>query len=121
MIVEVSKERTAELIEKTAKFFAERRMGAPAILFIESFRPLHFLGSQAMYFLSPFVTTLFDSKEFEEMAAILDSEENVKYLINRIDELDMQFNAAEREKERIKRQKFWKKWKSMWKKKKSGA
>ena len=109
MIVEVSKERTRELIEKVAKFFAERRLGAPALLFLESVRPLNFIGSQIMYFISPFINVLFSSNEFEEFAAVMSERENVHLLITRIDELDEELNKEQREREAIKRQKFWKK------------
>jgi hypothetical protein len=69
-----------------------------------------------MYFLTPFVNVFITGQEFEELAAIMDDEENVKYLIDRIDVLDLQFNAEEREKEKIKRKKFWKKIKGIFKK-----
>jgi hypothetical protein len=116
MIVDVPKERALEIMEKTATFFAVRRMGAPAILLFESIRPLHFIGSQIMYFVSPFANVLFQGKEFEEFAAIMQEEENVRYLIQRIDELDEQFNGEQREKEKLKRKKFWNKIKSFFKK-----
>ncbi|MCL1827811.1 MAG: hypothetical protein FWG20_07250, partial [Candidatus Cloacimonetes bacterium] len=63
MIVQVEKERAIELIEKVAMFFAKRRMGAPAILFIESIRPINFLASQVMIFLAPFVNVIFSGTE----------------------------------------------------------
>ena len=116
MIIEVSKERAKELIEKVATFFAERRMGAPALLFLESMRPLSFLGSQIMYFLAPFANVLFRGNEFEEFAAILNDRDNVQLLIQRIDELDEKFHEEKRKIERLKRQKFWKKVKEFWKK-----
>ena len=116
MIVEVSKERSLELLEKAAVFFASRRMGAPAIMLFESVRPLHFIGSQAMYFLAPFANILFKGPEFEEFAAIMNEEENVRYLIKRIDDLDEIYNAEERERERLGRARFWKKMKNIFKK-----
>ena len=119
MIVEVSKERTAELIEKVAKFIAERRMGAPAILFMESVRPLSFLGSQVMYFISPFVKIIFQGDEFEEFAAIMQDHENMRLLIQRIDDLDEQYNIEARENDRIKRKKFWNKVGNIFKRKKN--
>jgi len=119
MIVEVTKERTAELVEKVATFFAERRMGTPAILFFESVRPLSFIGSQVMYFLNPFASVLFKGSEFEEFAAIMQDHENVQLLIQRIDDLDEKFNAEERERERLKRKKFWGKIKNFFKRAKS--
>jgi hypothetical protein len=118
MIVEVTDERKCEMIEKVAIFFAERRMGAPAIMFFESIRPLSFIGSQVMYFLVPFANAIFTGNEFEEFAAIMQDQENVRLLVNRIDELDEQYNQKIREEERIKRKKWWNKIKNFfrWKK-----
>jgi len=116
MIVEVPKERALELIEKVSVFFASRRMGAPAILLLESVRPMNFIGSQVMYFLAPFANILFKGNEFEEFAALMQDRESVEIMIKRIDELDEQFNEEARAKERLKRQKFWRKVKGWFKK-----
>ena len=116
MIVEVSPERAKELMEKVAVFFASRRLGAPALLFMESVRPLTFLGSQLMYMLAPFINVIFTGKEFEEFACVMSERENIVYLINRIDELDEEMNREIREQEKIKRAKFWKKIKRIFKK-----
>jgi len=112
MIVEISAERKVELIEKVASFIAQRRMGAPAILFFESMRPLSFIGSQIMYFLSPFASIIFKGDEYEEFATVMHDPENVGLLISRIDDLDEQFNKEQREIERLKRKRFWGKVKS---------
>jgi len=121
MIVQVSKERTVELIEKIATFIAERRMGAPAILFLESVKPLNFIGSQVMYFFAPFANVIFKEQEFEEFACIMGERENVQILIKRIDELDEEINDEIRKKEKIKRQKFWRKLKNKFKKNKDNG
>ena len=112
MIVEVSKERSRELIEIVAKFFASRRLGAPALLFLESMKPLNFIGSQIMYFIAPFANVLFKGDEFEEFAAMLGERENINLLIQRIDELDEELNKEQRKKEALKRQKFFNRIKS---------
>jgi hypothetical protein len=117
MIVEVSEERAHELIDKVSKFIAERRMGAPAILFLETVRPLNFIGSQAMFFIAPFVTTLLKGDEFEEFAAMIGERKYTEVLIKRIDDLDEQLNREAREKDRIKRKKFWKRITRIFKKK----
>ncbi len=117
MQVEISKERALELIDKVAVFIASRRMGAPALLFLESLRPLHFIGSQIMYFLSPFASVVLKGDEFEEFAALISDHENIHLLIKRIDELDEQFNEEQRRLERIKRKKIWAKIKKFFKKK----
>lgn len=44
-----------EILDRLAAWVVERRMTAPAILFLESHRPLSFVGSQAMIAASPVV------------------------------------------------------------------
>jgi hypothetical protein len=116
-IINVDKERALELIEKIAVFIAKRRMGAPAILFIESVKPLNFLGSQIMHFLSPFANVIFTGTEFDEVAIMFEDRENVEILLKRIDVLDEEMNSKEREQERLKRKKFWSKIKNLFKRK----
>lgn len=103
MILEISRERSVELIEKASRFIVKHRMAAPAIMTIESLRPLARIGSQVIYFLSPFIETLFNTKEHQEFAVLLEKEENVKLLIDRIDELDVEMYREEREKRKLLR------------------
>ena len=103
MIIEISRERSVELIEKTAHFIVKHRMAAPAIMTIESLRPLSRLGSQIIYFLSPFIETLFNTTEHQEFAALLEKEGNAKLLLDRIDELDVEMHREEREQKKLLR------------------
>ena len=92
VIVEVSKEDAHELMDRTAKFIAERRMGSAAILLIESFKPLNFIASQILYMIAPFAELIFKPKEYQKFACSLEDSDNVKYLINKIDEMDADFH-----------------------------
>ncbi|MBW6516111.1 MAG: hypothetical protein K0B81_05780 [Candidatus Cloacimonetes bacterium] len=103
MIVEIDRERAIELIEKCARFIAERHLGAAAIMAIESLKPLNFIGSQLLYTISPFAEVFFDPKEYQEIAALLEQREYVELLIRRIDELDDEMHREEREKKRMLR------------------
>ena len=103
MIVEISDERAHEIVEKVARFIAERRMASAAIMTIESLRPLHNVGSQIMYFLAPFAELIFKPKEYQEFAALLEKDANIKLLLKRIDELDVEIHREEREKSRLLR------------------
>ena len=103
MILEISEERAVELIEKISKFIAERRMAAPAIMTIESLRPLARIGSQLMHFLAPFAEIIFNAKEYQEFAVLLENEEYVRLLIKRIDEIDVDMFREERKSRRLKR------------------
>ena len=103
MIVEISDERAREIVEKVANFIASRRMASAAIMTIESLRPLHNVGSQVLYFLAPFAELIFNPKEYQEFAALLEKDENIKLLLKRIDELDVEIHEEEREKNRLLR------------------
>jgi len=103
MILEISEERAIELIEKLSGFIAEKRMAAPAIMTIESLRPLARIGSQLMHFLAPFAEIIFNAKEYQEFAVLLENEEYVRFLIKRIDEIDVDMYRDERKEKKLKR------------------
>ncbi len=102
MILEISEERAVELIEKISNFIAKRRMAAPAIITIESLRPLARIGSQLMHFLAPFAEIIFNAKEYQEFAVLLENEEYVRLLIKRIDEIDVDMYRDERKEKKLK-------------------
>ena len=103
MILEISEERAVELIEKLSNFIAQKRMAAPAIMTIESLRPLARIGSQLMHFLAPFAEIIFNAKEYQEFAVLLENEEYVRLLIKRIDEIDVEMFREERKSRRLRR------------------
>ncbi len=109
MIIEISHERAVELTEKIARFIVERKMAAPALVAIESMRPLHRIGSQLLYFIAPFAEIIFNPKEYQEVAAMLEKDEYVNMLLNRIDELDMEIHAEERKQKKLVRKRKMKK------------
>jgi len=102
MILEISEERAIELIEKISTFIAEKRMAAPAIMTIESLRPLARIGSQLMHFLAPFAEVIFNPKEYQEFAVLLENEDYVQLLIKRIDEIDVEMYREERAEKKLR-------------------
>ncbi len=102
MILEISEERAIELIDKISNFIAKKRMAAPAIMTIESLRPLARIGSQLMHFLAPFAEIIFNAKEYQEFAALLENEEYVRLLVKRIDEIDVEMYREERKSRKLK-------------------
>ncbi len=103
LIVEISPQKAGELIEKMSKFIVERHMAPAAIMTIESLRPLHSISSQLMYFVLPIAEILFDSKAYQEFAAMLDNDEYVNMLVKRIDELDEEMHREQRKQTAILR------------------
>ncbi|HEX37662.1 MAG TPA: hypothetical protein ENG70_02225 [Candidatus Cloacimonetes bacterium] len=110
VIVEISKEDAYELMDRTAKFIVERRMGSAALLFIESLRPLNFIASQILYLVAPFAEIIFKPKEYQKFACALENDENIKYLMDKIDELDAEYHKKiKAEKKKAKELKLKKK------------
>jgi hypothetical protein len=85
------------LLDRLAEFAVARRMTVPAILFLESVKPLSFLGSQALYFFEPMVRALFTVPEYERFAALMERRENIEVLLVKIEEKDEKARRAERE------------------------
>ena len=69
------------LLERVADAVVKRGMTAPATVFLESLGPMNFLGSQALYFLTPIVEWAFNTKEVEQVARLLERRDTISRLI----------------------------------------
>ena len=94
--LKLSEDEASDMIEKVARFIAERHLAPAGILFIESVRPLHGIGSQLLFFILPFAEIIFDSARYQRFALMLEKEDYLKRLVNRIDELDEELSADRR-------------------------
>ena len=56
-------------------------MQVPAILSLESMRPLSFVGSQFMHLLTPSLGAFLTVTQWEAMAALLEEREGLEYVI----------------------------------------
>ncbi|NKB66586.1 MAG: hypothetical protein GKR89_05960 [Candidatus Latescibacteria bacterium] len=82
-----SQELSAEdhqLIDRLADFLVRRRLSMPALLILDSSRPLTFLGAQMLTFLSPFATLLFSPAQYQRFTHLLEHRANIEVLINAI-------------------------------------
>lgn len=73
------------LLERVAIAVERRKMSTPAVLFLESVKPLSFVGSQALQFIKPLATTVLTPTQFEQFMRILERRDGVEQLINRIE------------------------------------
>jgi len=89
------KPEEAELLQKIAAKVVRWQMTVPAILFLESVKPLNWIGSQAMVFFEPFVSAIFNVTEYNTFRGMMERRENVERLLQKIEELD----AVQMEKE----------------------
>lgn len=83
----VDDEKTA-LIEKMARAVVDRRLTTPAILFLESVKPLNFIGNQVMLALDPIIRIFVTIEDYGKVAALLEERESIEKLILRIEALE---------------------------------
>lgn len=115
-----------ELLRKIAQKVVDMRMTVPAILFLESVKPLNYIGSQVMVFFEPFVGALFRFRtmnmsglqlnEYDLFRRMMEKRDNVERLLQKIEELDaVQFEKEREIKKKYKAEKkvrgkhFWRK------------
>lgn len=85
--VEYTEEERA-LLDKVAKKVVEWKMAVPAIMTLESVKPLNFIGAQAMIFFEPIVQTLLNLKDYDTFRGMLERRESVEMLLLRIEHFD---------------------------------
>ncbi len=81
-------ERVEALIQRVATEVVRRRLTAPAVLVLESARPLCFLGSQALVFLDPLVRAFLNAPDYDLLVRILEDRSRVERLIEVIEDLE---------------------------------
>lgn len=75
-----------DLIEKIAQKVVQWRLSVPAIVMLESSKPLSFVASQVMVFFEPIVSALFFSpRDYKRFYELLEDRENVEKMIQEIE------------------------------------
>jgi GTP1/Obg family GTP-binding protein len=89
-----------EILLKIARKVVHWKMSVPAILFLESVKPLNYVGSQMMAFFAPFVETLFSWKDYDEFRKMMEERETIERLLQKIEKLDAEAMNKEKETKR---------------------
>lgn len=84
----------SSLIDRLAGRIVERGMSAPAILFLESTKPLNMVGCQALNFLEPIVQSLFSIRQYDDFVRLMEKRSNIEDLILRIEKLEEEKKTA---------------------------
>jgi hypothetical protein len=82
---------------RVARLVVQYRMTVPAIFFLESVKPLSFVGSQALQFFEPMVRALFTVPEYDRFAYLMERRENLEALLAAIEQQDAISRREERE------------------------
>jgi hypothetical protein len=108
-----------ELLLGLARKIVRRRLTVPAIFFLETAKPLNYIGAQAMVFFGPFVQILFESPNYYRYTELLEERTTLELLLRMVEELESEEARREklaREKKREEKSKtktkrpFWKFW-----------
>lgn len=98
------------VLEKVAKKVVQWRMAIPAILILESGKPLNYIGAQMMVFAEPIVQTIFNLKDYDTLRTALERRDNIENLLQKIEKYDALLYDREKA-----LKKFMKKEKKSWK------
>ncbi|MCF7802931.1 MAG: hypothetical protein K9N46_07615 [Candidatus Marinimicrobia bacterium] len=75
-----------KLVDTVAEKVVKYKMTVPMLLFLESVRPLNFIGSQAMLMFHPFLNVFFNAADIDAFRKFLEKRENLEYLMRAIEE-----------------------------------
>ena len=76
------------VLERVALKVIHWRMAVPAIVFLESAKPLNYIGAQVMVFFEPIVQSIFNFKDYEVFRTALERRENIENLLQKIEKYD---------------------------------
>ncbi len=79
-------ETQRRLVERLAVAIVRRRLEGPALIALECSRPLNFVASQFLLFISPLAELVFPREEYREVMGYLERRESVELLCRRIEE-----------------------------------
>jgi hypothetical protein len=79
--------RRERLLNDTARRIEQLGMTAPAILFLETYKPLAFLGAQVLWFAQPFISFGFNEADLRDLTLIVEERTGVEELITRLEAL----------------------------------
>jgi len=79
------------LLNKVAKYIQKKKWEMPAVLFIESHRPLSNIGAHGLIALSPFLVPFLGFDNVRNFTRLMQDPENVERLLQKIEtpELEM--------------------------------
>ena len=96
-------EEDEKLLDAVAGRIVRMGMAVPAIFFLESTKPLSYIGSQALVFLEPFVKSFLNLASYDRFVALLEDRRSIERLLRKIEDRDEQ--AREDEKARKRQEK----------------
>jgi hypothetical protein len=86
-----------ELLDAVARRLVRMGLAVPSVFFLESTKPLSFVGSQVLVFLEPFVQAFLTVRRYQQFTRMMEDRRNVEKLIQRVEAIDDETRREERE------------------------
>ena len=74
------------LLQGMAGWIGRRGLTGPAVLFLESVKPLHFVGSQMLYFFEPMVHAVVSGKNYSRFAQLMEDGDALEQFLSMIEQ-----------------------------------
>jgi hypothetical protein len=84
------------LLDRIAERVVRMGLAVPAVFFLESVKPLSFVGSQALVFFEPFVRAFLALPDYERFTRLMEERESIEHLLVRIERKDEEARDLER-------------------------
>jgi len=81
-------DRQREWLEKLAQKAVQRGLTCPAMILLESVKPLNYVGAHVVQFFKPLISGLFPPERCDEVVSLLERREALEELIQMIERAD---------------------------------
>ena len=92
-----------QLLGQLSDRVVKLRFTLPAVLFLESVRPLNFIGSQVMLFFAPMIHALFTARDYDLLQKALERRETIGYFVDLLEAKEQVEHEQERSERRAKK------------------
>jgi len=73
------------VVDKICKEVVRRHLTTPALIFLESFRPLNYIGSQIMHYFQPIISAVLTGDGYQHFTEFIEQRGSVDYMCSRIE------------------------------------
>jgi hypothetical protein len=80
--------RQREIVDRLCRHVVQRGLTTPALLFLETVRPLNYVSAQTLQFFSPFLSVVVDAQGCQEFAEFLEHRGAIEFLCLRIEAIE---------------------------------
>jgi len=74
-----------DAVDRILKQVVKRRMTVPAVMLLETCRPLNYVGSQLLVFFSPLMKIALGTRAQDDFARFLEERGSIDYLLDRLE------------------------------------